>query len=369
MRPGDFRAVLDRAGLGTGEHDVGVKITRRDPQVTVLDVQRPEYTVVIDQRIEKEIPVLVEIMDGAAFGYEWLQPLYTPMTVTVRGPESQVDQVVRARAEIFLRSAKSQVERTQQLVPVDAQNRPIDRVEVAAPGRVQIVVPVEQWPGRKEVAVRVKLSGPPANGYRLSAVRSEPSTVVLQGDPDVLSQVPGFVETEPLDLTGATTDVRKRVALLLPEGVTSFDGDFVMATAGITPIVGGITVAEPLVIRGLGPGLSAESALQEVDVILSGPIPLLESMNEDDVFAIIDLTGLVAGTHSVTPNIIVPDGIEREGVIPETVEVVIRAQDAQSGGGLPQVPDVEATAVATDATPVGSATPTSTPAVPPTPSP
>ena len=363
MRAGDFRAILDLTDLGVGEHDVGVRVTRRDPQVTVLDVQRPEYTLVIDQRIEKEVPVLVEIMDGAAFGYEWLQPLYTPMTVTVRGPESQVDQVVRARAEIFLRSAKSQVERTQQLVPVDAQNRPIDRVEVAAPGRVQIVVPVEQWPGRKEVAVRVKLSGPPANGYRLSAVRSEPSTVVLQGDPDVLSQVPGFVETEPLDLTGATTDVRKRVALLLPEGVTSFDGDFVMATAGITPIVGGITVSEQLVIRGLGPGLTADSALQEVDVILSGPIPLLESMNEDDVFAILDLTGLVAGTHSVAPIIVVPDGIDREGVIPETVEVVIRAQDAQNGASLPQVPDVEATAIATDITP---ATATAAPTLPPT---
>jgi YbbR domain-containing protein len=362
MRPGDFRAVLDLTGLSVGEHDVSVRITRRDPQVTVLDVQRPEYTITIDRRLEKEVPVQVEVMDGAAFGYEWLQPIYTPMTVTVRGPESQVEQVVRARAEIFLRSAKSQVERTQQLVPVDAQNRPVDRVEVAAPGRVQIVVPVEQWPGRKEVAVRVKLSGPPANGYRLSAVRAEPSTIVLQGDPDILSQVPGFVETEPLDLTGATTDVRKRVALLLPEGVTSFDGDFVMATAGITPIVGGVTVSEQLIVRGLGPGLTAETALQEVDVLLSGPIPLLESMNADDVFAILDLTGLVAGTHTVAPTIVVPNGIDQEAVIPETVEVVIRQRDAESSGVLlPQVPDVEATAISTTVTPEAPADETPTP--------
>ncbi|MFO7635022.1 MAG: CdaR family protein [Caldilinea sp.] len=362
MRTGDFRAVLDLTGMGTGEHNVDVRITRQDPQVTVLDVQRPEYTVTIDQRVEKEVPVLVEIMDGAAFGYEWLQPIYTPMTVTVHGPASQVDQVARARAEIFLRSAKSQVERTQQLVPVDAQNRPIDRVEVAAPGKVQIVVPVEQWPGRKEVAVRVKLSGPSANGYRLSAVRSEPSTVVLQGDPDILSQVPGFVETEPLDLTGATTDVRKRVALLLPEGVTSFDGDFVMATAGITPIVGGITVSEQLVVRGLGPGLTADTALDEVDVVLSGPISLLESMNEDDVFAILDLNGLVVGTHIVEPAILAPSGIGIDAVIPETVEVVIRLRDVENNNALPQVPDVEATAASANApeTITATATPTVT---------
>ncbi len=344
MRQSDFTASLDLTGLGSGEHDVSVRVTRRDPQVTVLEVQRPEYTVVLDARIEKEIPVQVEIMDGAAFGYEWQAPIYTPITVTISGPQSQVDQVTRARAEVYLRSAKSQVERTQTLTPVDAQGRAIERVTVTAPGRAQIVVPVEQWPGRKEVAVRVKLSGPPAAGYRLSAVRSEPSTVVLQGDPDVLSQVPGFVETEPLDLTDATADVRKRVALLLPEGVTSYDGDFVMASAGISPIEGGITVAEPLVVRGLGPGLTAAASLEEVDVILSGPMPLLESMNEDDVFAILDLSGLVPGTHALKPSIVLPDGIREDGVIPETVEVVIKLQETAASNDLPQVPDVEATA-------------------------
>jgi YbbR domain-containing protein len=366
MRASDFRAVLDLTGLGVGEHNVSVRVTRRDPQVTVLEVHRPEYTVTIDRRAEKEVPVQVEIMDSAAFGYDWQPPIYTPMTVTVRGPASQVEQVVRARAEVFLRGAKSQVERTLPLVPVDAQNRPVERVEVAAPGKVQVVVPVEQWPGRKEVAVRVKLTGSPAPGYRLSAVRAEPSTVVLQGDPDLLAQVPGFVETEPLDLTGATADVRKRVSLLLPEGVTSFDGDFVMATAGISPIVGGLTVSEPLIVRGLGPGLIAEPALSEVDVILSGPIPLLESMNEDDVFAILDLTGLVPGTHIVEPVIVVPNGIERNAVIPETVEVTIKAQNAESGAGAPQIPNVEATATSAIASPTPASVQPS-PAATPTP--
>jgi len=351
MRVDDFRATLDLTGLGRGDHVVSVKITRRDPQVAVLTVQRSEYTVTIDQHVQKEIPVQVEIMDGAAFGYEWQQPIYTPMTVTVSGPATQVSQVVRARAEIYLRGAKSQIERTQQLVPIDAQGRAIERVTVPAPGKVQIVVPVEQWPGRKEVAVRVKLTGPPANGYRLSAVRAEPSTVVLQGDPDLLAQVPGFVETDPLDLTGATSDIRKRAQLVLPEGVTSFDGDFVMATAGITPIVGGLTVSEPLVVRGLGPGLVAELSLDEVDVILSGPIPLLESMNEDDVFAILDLNGLVAGTHIVEPAILSPDGITRDAVIPETVEVVVKQR------ALDSLADPQA------ATPVPAMSPPATPAV------
>ena len=169
---------------------------------------------------------------------------------------------------------------------------------------------------------------------------------VLQGDPDMLSQVPGYIETEPLDLAGATADVRKRVALLLPQEVTA-DMDFVMATAGVSPIEGGITVSEPLIVRGLGAGLSADTALAEVDVILSGPMPLLESLNEDDVFTILDLTGLVQGMHSVEPAVLYPEGILVDGVIPETVEVVIKAPNLGATDALPVLPDGQASATST----------------------
>jgi hypothetical protein len=149
------------------------------------------------------------------------------------------------------------------------------------------------------------------------------------------------VETEPLTLDGATADVRLRLNLLLPAGVSSFDGDTVVATAGITPIEGGVTVSQPLVQQGLGPGLQAQSALQSVDVILSGPLPLLDSLNQDDVFAILDLSGLITGTHTLQPRVVLPDGISLHSVIPEMVEVVITPdENASSAAGteFPQAP-------------------------------
>lgn len=358
----DFRATVDLTSMGPGEHDVVVRITRRDPQVSVIEIQRPELSVTLDRLVSKEVPVQVEPMDGTAFGYDWQTPIYSPITVTVSGPETQVQQVVKARAEVYLRGAKSQVERVQTLVPTDAQNRPIDSVTVE-PAQVQVVVPVEQWPGRKEVAVRVKLSGRPAAGYRLSSVKVEPSTIVLQGEADALSDVPGYVETEPLSLENATADLRKRVQLILPEGVTSFDGDTVLATAGITPIEGGVTVTESLVVQGLGSGLTADAALDEVEVILSGPLPLLESLNQDDVFVILDLTGLIPGTHAVKPRVALPDGIRLDGVIPETVEVVIKPREEGADIGLPRLPALETPAV--DTTPPITATSVVTEAVTP----
>ena len=97
---------------------------------------------------------------------------------------------------------------------MDQRKQPLDWVEVA-PRQVNVVVPIERWPGRKEVAVRVNLKGQPALGYRLSSVKSDPDTVVLRGNSEVLDKIPGFVATAPMNLDGATADIYRRLSLTL----------------------------------------------------------------------------------------------------------------------------------------------------------
>lgn len=330
----DFTAYLNLTGLGAGVHDVEVKAEVVDPKVEIVSVQRPELRVQLDEVITKTVPVRVDVMDSTAFGYDWQTPLVEPSSLTVSGPATQVEQVTMVKAEVYLRNAKNQVERSQTVTPQNSQGQPVARV-TADPAMVRIVVPVEQWPGRKEVAVRVNLVGQPAAGYRLSAVRVNPSTVVLLGSTEVLAAVPGFVETEPVSLAGATTEIQKRLQLLVPENATVLEGNTVDMTATITAIEGGTTVRQEPVLQGLGAGLDAEVALDRVDVILSGSLPLLESLGPDDIFVILDLTGLLPGNHVLTPRVVVPTGIRAEAVLPETVEVVIRQQD----GAPPLLPN------------------------------
>jgi hypothetical protein len=80
----------------------------------------------------------------------------------------------------------------------------------------------------------------------------------------------------------------------------------------------------------------------------------------------------VPGTHALKPSVVRPGGISLDGVIPETVEVVIRLQETGATGELPQVPDVEATAAAITptatltVTAAGMTIPSTIPAVTPT---
>jgi YbbR domain-containing protein len=381
LEPGDFTAYIDLSGLGPGVHDVDVAVDVVDPRVTVVSVQRPALRVQLDQVVSKDVPVRVDILDTTAFGYDWQTPVVDPMTVTVTGPETQVAQVSVARAEVSLGNAKSQVERNQTVTPLNPEGQTVPRV-TATPNLVHIVVPVEQWPGRKEVAVRVNLVDQPAAGYRLSSVRVNPSTVVLLGSAEVLTEVPGFVETEPVSLANATAEIQRRVQVIVPQGVTVLEGTAVDVTVSIAAIEGGTTVKQHPVVQGLGPGLEATVALDTVDVILSGPLPSLEALGPDDVFVLVDLTGLLPGNHIVTPRVVVPTGIQAAGIIPETIEVVITAVNTPTaepstvltntvitGTGTP-LPSGEsgATPGASESVP-GVASPLSTPAITPTPQP
>jgi len=318
----DFSATVDLTGYNTGIHDVPVKVAVNDPRVTMLEVNPPSLRTELDLLATRTFTVAVQILDAPAFGYDWQTPVVSPPTVTVRGPATQVDLIDQLAAPIYLLSAKSQIERTVELRPVSRQNQVVTGIEMSAQ-YANVVVPVEQWPGRKEVAVRINLVGQPSPGYRLSTVRTEPSTVVLQGVAELLATVPGYIETEPLSIDGATSEVRTRLNLVVPDGVTVFDGNTVQAVVSITPIEGGTTLSVQPVVQGLAADLEANVSPDIVDVILSGPLPLLESLSTDDMFVILDLNGLLPGTHVVTPRVVLPEGIRQEGILPETVEVII----------------------------------------------
>ncbi|MBI3959549.1 MAG: hypothetical protein HY328_12140 [Chloroflexi bacterium] len=328
----DFIAVIDLTPFQPGSHDVTVAVTGVNPDVEILGQQPRQLRVQIEKVITKTVPIQLDIVDTAAFGYDWQTPITEPERVEISGPETQVNQVQAAHAEVRLLGTKTQVERSQSLVARDGQNQPVDRVHIE-PDTARIVVPVVQRPGRKEVAVLVQVEGQPAPSYRITSVKPEPATVILLGSADALRNVPGYVETDPLSIEGATSDVRERLPLNLPDNVLLLEEASVLVTVGISPIESSATVSRRPVVIGLSELLTATVSLSRVDILVSGALPRLDALGPSDVRVTLDLTGLVPGSHVVLPNVFTPEGIVVENVIPQAVEVVIESL----------VPTVEAT--------------------------
>jgi hypothetical protein len=107
--------------------------------------------------------------------------------------------------------------------------------------------------------------------------------------------------------------------------VTLIGEQSVSVKVGIAPIEGSRTISyRPVEIIGLKTGLRAELSPQTVDVILSGPLPVLDSLAISDVHVQIDLTGLSPGTYQLTPRVFITQlNITVESILPGTVEVII----------------------------------------------
>ena len=321
----DFSAVIDLSTQQPGSYDIPVDVTGVNPDVEILDQQPRQLRVQIENVITKTVPILVDIADTAAFGYDWQTPIVEPQEVIVSGPETQVNQVQAVHAEVRLLGTKTQVERSSEpLIARNGQNQPVDRVRFE-PVTARIIVPVVQRPGRKEVAVLVQVEGQPAASYRITSVKPEPSTVILLGSTDALRNVPGYVETAPLSIEGATGEVRERLPLNLPENVSVLEDAGVLVTVGISPIESSATVSRRPVVIGLSELLTATVSLDRVDVLVSGALPKLDALGPADVRVTLDLTGLLPGSHVILPIVVTPEGILVEDVIPQAVEVVIEA--------------------------------------------
>lgn len=59
-------------------------------------------------------------------------------------------------------------------------------------------------------------------------------------------------------------------------------------------------------------------------MIVSGPLPLLDTLTRQDIRVTVDLTGLTIGTHQLTPKVeILISDVQVESILPGTIEVTL----------------------------------------------
>jgi len=319
------RVIVDLTGLDAGPHTVNVRVQVSLRPVRVVSVTPATLDLTLEPLVTRTLAVDVTLSGEAATGYLAGEPTAQPAMVTVAGSQSLMERLAAVRAILDLSGARQNLESTVSVQAVDVSDQPLNGLTVYPP-QVTVSVLVVQQGGYRDLAVKVVVQGRVASGYRLTSISVFPPVVTVRAqDPQLVNALPGYIETEPLDLTNASANFEVPLALILPNGISVVGEPRVLVQVGIMPIEGSLTLTgRPVEIVNLKDGLRARISPQFVDVILTGPLPMLDALRLSDVRVVIDLEGLEAGTYQLQPRVeITIEGVKVESLLPETVEVTI----------------------------------------------
>lgn len=176
----------------------------------------------------------------------------------------------------------------------------------------------------RQVKVTPSVEGKPAPGYVLGAVTVDPAAVDVIGPESAVKRVEEAL-TEPVSVTGARDRVRETVTVGLFDPSLRLKG-LRTATVTVQVLPGPVERtfhAVAIHLRNLEPSLSAAAVPETATATIRGSREAVGRLGADDVSVFVDLSGLGAGTYSVSPHgLASPDA----GVIhiePPTVQVRI----------------------------------------------
>jgi diadenylate cyclase len=325
-----FQAAVSLRGLEPGVHRVPVRVSSSIPHVRVVEVTPPALDIQLAAVATRTMPVTIDVtnLEDLSPVYEIVRdPMFFPDQVQVIGPEQLVEEVSQVRAAISPSELTPSMRELRPVQALDAAGRVVEGVRLE-PDQVRVELMVRRRLNVRSVGVRPVLSGDPPTGYWVNSVRVMPASVILEGPPDSLAEIGSFVETLPVDVSQVAGDFSADVPLALPAGVqvTDDQGDAVQTvTVSIetTPSRGDFVISRPVELLGAAADSGVSVTPQTVDVLLSGPLPVLNQIRRDPnlVRVVIDSVNAAPGESVVvSPTVVAPSGVETQ-LIPPTMQV------------------------------------------------
>jgi YbbR domain-containing protein len=319
------RAIIDLSGLGEGAHTVPVQIEIGIRPVEVVSYNPRSVEIQLEKLASSQFDIVSVTVGDLTIGYQLGTPEIGETRATVSGAASLVAQVTEIRAQINVAGKTESFSESVPLLAFDQYGVEVKNVSIS-PEKVDVQQSIVQLGGFRNVVVKVVTEGQVAMGYKLTSILVDPPTVtVYSTDTALIEALPGYVETDPINLTGLKDDVNQDVNLRLAEGITVVGNPTVNVRVTITTVENSVQFTDVLVEAiGLAEDYSAEISPSRVDLIVAGPLVSLNSVISSELRVQLDLSGLAPGTYTFEPptSLNYPD-LRIENILPATFQVTI----------------------------------------------
>jgi len=212
-------AEVDLSRPIVGSHSYPIQLVPESFRGLVQDAPRT-VQITIEELTSKPVEVTLETSGSLADPNFALERLSGDIDrVSVRGPKSEVDQIVKVRGVLDLNGvSQSRAEPFEvELVALTADNRTMEYVTVT-PRTVTVTPALIPAPVEKRAFVKAEFQGEPAAGYEVVEYIISPREVALLGTSRAVAAV-SQVSTAPISIDGLVGNRTFEVALIPPEGI------------------------------------------------------------------------------------------------------------------------------------------------------
>lgn len=321
------RAVIDLSGVGAGTTSVEVKVQVSKHPTEVISYSPGSVDVTLESLASRTLPINLVINGEAAIGYQSDDPVMSNGETVVTGPSTVVSKIQQIRAVLDLNQAHENITKSINLEALDINGSVVKNVTLS-PDKVTVTQTISQKYGYRNVVVNLVVEGEISPGYRLTNISVFPPAVtVYSPNPQIVNDLPGYIETMPLNLSEIKDDIDIMLPLNLPESVSVVDDrTTVLVRLSVAAIESSRQMVDvPVEVIGLGPGLGADLAPMTVTVILSGPLPILDTLTNDSLKVTIDATDLKIGSYQLALSVeMLVQDIIVESIQPGLVDVAIK---------------------------------------------
>lgn len=334
-----FTATIDLADVSVppGGPPVSVPVVVRasDPAVQVVDFTPSRIQVRLDPLVHKEVPVEVD-RGVIPPGLDVRDPVVSQSNVTVSGPESSIRLVAAAVARVRIDPSGLDVNESVDLIAVDARNEVVDAVDIE-PGSVRVTIQIGSHLSTRTIPINAVVTGAPSPSSEVVSVDVSPALVTVEGDANALAGLDS-IDTRPISIAGATSDVATSVGLVLPSGVTALGVTNVKVTLVVQPRQGTRSFEVGIEIVNDQAGLAYAPSVDHVLVTLGGTLDALATVDAAKLVARLDVGGLGAGGGRITPDFALPTGVSLVSVSP--AQVVLTATPVSTPTPAPPTPSL-----------------------------
>ena len=325
-RPEHFLATVSLRNRAAGRHSLPVRVEAIEGDVRVRAVQPETVVVILQETVEREVPVMVEPSNFPQLGFRVGTPAVTPVTAVVSGIASEVDVVDTVVARLDLGGAEASVERDVMLEARTASGGAVTQV-VVNPRVGHVRVPIVQEVFRRTASILPDVIGTPADGYRVRTVRATPATVEVLVSVDVLDDEVE-VKTEPLDISGLSTNLVTVAELVFGDDApaASDTETSVRVVILIEPLITTVTLPVAVQTDAIPEGVRlAVASPSSVNVTLRGPVAIIAELAGPLAPIVVDLSDYDVGRHRIDLRWNAPLGLELVQLTPDRMIVTLAA--------------------------------------------